>query len=97
MDHLDDATLIARGRYATLSSERRALMKSLQGDAEALANYARRILRSAETDTDFVLEEIEHAAVRISDARTRIKRMAVLNAQRDELRPAAWGTTKETE
>ena len=96
MDFPSEETLIARGKYATLSAERRDLLRELRQDAEAIADNARRIIKAAE-DVDFAQDEAMKAASRIGIAQTRIHRLGELAALRDELRLAAWGTTKETE
>lgn len=84
-----DDVLVARGKYSTLSSERRSLMRALREDMEAVANYARYILRTE--DLEFCTEQAQTARSRIDQALARLERLRTLAGQLEELRPAAWG------
>ncbi len=86
----DDATLILRGRYATYASERRALMKTLQGRMQDVQNCAHIVLRtqSGSLAADALLDAENH----IKAARSCFARIAELNDAMDELRESAWGT-----
>ena len=96
MKYPDDATLIARGQYSTLTDERRRLLRSLRDHAEATTENGRRILRVLE-DVVFGAEQVELAAQHVAEARQIMTRIAELDTLRAELRSAAWGTQKEIE
>ena len=96
MNYPDDATLIARGQYSTLTAERRECLRRLRTNAEALAENGRRILRDLE-EMAFAGEQIELVAEHAADARQIIKRISELDNMRDVLRSAAWGNQKDTE
>lgn len=91
-----DEVLLQRGKYSTLSSQRRLLLKQLRDDMEALANYARRILRAAE-DIPFAQAELSLAEERLGAAKRRLATMWELEPSLTQLRPLAWGNEKETE
>lgn len=92
----DTDVLIARGKHSTLSSERRAALKKLRDDMEAIAGYASRILRSVE-DREFAGDQFGHAEGRFSRAKEMLVEIAELDTQIKALRPAAWGNAKEQE
>lgn len=91
-----DDVLLDRGRYATLASQRRLLLKLLRDDMEALANYARRILRAAE-DIPYAQTELTLAEERLTASKKRLATLWELEPQIAQLKPLAWGADKETE
>ena len=94
----DDEVLLARGKYATLGSERRALLKALRDDMEALAACAHRVMRSVELDNAESAEAVALAAQRIQAATTRVETISLLSSELETLKPVAWGkSAKETE
>lgn len=99
MSDLSAEVLIARGKYATLSSERRGLYKDLRGDMEAIVGACQRALRSTNTaeDVAFALEQTGAARKRIDGALDRLTRAATLTQQMTELKPLAWGDKRDIE
>ena len=91
----DDATLIARGRYATVASERRARLRELRDHAEAMAENARRIIRFSEKDYEFAHEQADAAFKHAACAMDLVDAIEQLSQRLDELRPAAWANVKE--
>lgn len=85
-----DDVLVARGKYSTLASERRNILKALRNDMEALAEYARRVLRSVD-DLSFAEEELLNVGRRIGAAQGRLHDLRTLAPQLAELKPLAWG------
>lgn len=90
MNFPDEAVLLARGKHSTLASERRAALKKLRDDMEAIAGYASRILRSVE-DREFAGEQFTTAEGRFARAREMLSAIAELDTQIAAIRPAAWG------
>lgn len=93
-DFPEQEILVARGKYSTLSSEKRAALKGLQDDMQALANYAHRILRAAtdrKIDAEFLEQEIQHAGARVGSAHGHLHTIVSLAPAMAELKPQAWG------
>ena len=88
-DFPPDDVLVARGKYSTIASERRTLLKGLREDMEALAENARRVLRTE--DLEFCLEQAESARARVARALERLEKLRSVAEQLDELKPLAWG------
>lgn len=88
-----DEVLLARGRYSTITAERKALMKAMQKAVETIANSAHRILRAPE---DLALAQGE--ATRVDECILAIKsileRLAVLAPLLAELQLVAWPKDK---
>lgn len=81
--------LVARGKYSTLASERRALLKGLRDDIEAITNNARRALQTE--DLHFAIEQAKAARDHIDSALGRLLVLSALAAHLTELKPLAWG------
>lgn len=89
MDFPPDDTLIARGKYATLGSEKRAELKRLHDHMTAITDQARVIVRwedQAETMTGFY----EAMLARVMKAGECLAELAALQAELEGLKPAAW-------
>lgn len=83
--------LIARGKYSTLASERRELLKAMREDLEISAGSAGRTLRSPD-DLEFVGAQIMSMDQAVERLKERYARLAIVRKALDELKPAAWGT-----
>lgn len=88
-DFPDNETLIARGKYATLASERRTHMKALRDEIEAVVNNARRALQTE--DLEFALEQSQAARGHIDNATSRLQMLTAVAHHLEELKPLAWG------
>lgn len=86
----DAETLTARGKYSTIASERRELLRSMRDDLETIAGSAGRTLRMPE-DTGFIQLQIMSIRAALERLETHYKRIAALQAALNELRPPAWG------
>ena len=84
-----DDVLLARGKYATLGSQKRDAMKQLQQQMEAITAQARHILRFDE-DAALALSFYEALQGRVSDTGDTLTRLAELQAELDVLKPLAW-------
>jgi hypothetical protein len=94
IDYPSDDVLIARGRYATLNSERRELIKAMQKNIQQLANRAHHILRDPEK-VNFAQEGVDVCYGLLEEAQASLTRLAEIVPLMEELRPLAWETTKE--
>lgn len=83
-DFPEDEVLLARGKYSTRSSERRALLKAMRSDLENISTYAGRVLRAPD-DVAFMREQAEHAAALHARVMERVAQAELLQAQLDEL------------
>lgn len=92
----NEEVLVARGKYSTLGAERRALLKALREDVEAVTNHSRLAMRAAEEfkDIDDAIEESQKARSRIDQAMQRLGLLSLLCNHMEKLRPLAWGATK---
>lgn len=86
----DEATLVARGKYATLSHERREQLKRVQSICSFIVTAAQGALRDSEhmppEDISHILD-LERCLVNLKDARSRIVSLA---SEMVELKPFAW-------
>ena len=98
-DFPNSEVLIARGKYATINSERKATIKELRSHLESIMGYAGRLMRAVELrteeETDFAEERMAAAMQRLELARLALSRCNALKQHLDELRPIAWEKTKE--
>ena len=92
-----DEVLIERGRYATVAAERRALLKALRDDMEAITEIARRVMRSLPEQYENAAVEILRAKDHILKADQRMFALCAVEGQLDELRPLAWAKEKQDE
>ena len=83
-------TLTARGKYATLASERRDILRTIREGCEAIASYAGRTLRTPD-DTGFIGLQIESMRNAVERIRPMHARLAVVQLALNELKPSAWG------
>lgn len=88
-----DDVLLARGKYSTLSGEKREHLKRLRDDMEAIVSHARLVVRSFDDlhDLDFAVEQSQHARKRIDQALERLGLLNLLTQHMIELKPLAWG------
>lgn len=95
---LTDAQLMARGRYTSLRSAQRKLQQEAQKRVVTLHDQGRMILRFVEPCDQANLEATFTAMASQTEALgVCITEAAELQVQLDELRPQAWGPTKEME
>ena len=89
-DFPDRETLIARGKYATVNSERKDALSALRKEMESLMGYTGRILRAVELrtadDTEFAEEQMASAERTLCRARAAMERANGLKHHLDELR-----------
>ena len=96
MTYPPDDVLRARGKYSTLNSERRELIKGMQSDIRLLVNHAHHILRDPE-DVPNAHSEANTCYEALESAQEKLERLAQLVPLMEELRPLAWETTKTKE
>lgn len=94
MIDIADNILVARGKYATVNSARKAKLELLRRNMESVVGYATRLLRSVD-DTEFATEQMVAAQETLSNASVTLLECNDLKNQLDELRPEAWGERKE--
>ena len=90
MNYPDDLILLARGKYATLSTDRREQMRRVQAICSTLVTAAQATLRDCEAMPPATLApllEIEKCLENLKDAREKIVKLATkMNA----IKPEAW-------
>lgn len=90
---LDDATLIARGRYATLRSAHRKHANALRVASVAVNDQARMMLTFVDDASN--LSATHDAFIRrVEEIREHVGELLELTEQLEALKPAAWGKTK---
>lgn len=86
----DDATLIARGKYSTLSHERHEQLKRVQTIAETIVNGAYAVLRDCEAkppkEPQYIVT-LAKCVENITDARDRL---VLISKGMNDLEPEAW-------
>ena len=94
MNFPDDATLLARGKYATLGSERRKRMKELRERMAAVTDQARVMLRFDEDAKDAgpTFEAMQRQMERTGECLTEL---SALQIEMDALKPDAWGKERK--
>lgn len=85
-----DDVLIARGKYSTLSSEKRELLKAMRGDLETISSCASRVIR-APNDMEFMGEQANALAALAEKVQARVVQVAALQEHIDAIKPIAWG------
>ncbi len=86
-----DDILLARGKYSTLSKERRILLKHVQSSCSLLMDQASQIMRDAEKEPPQKSIHLEAAFTCLEDAgNARAELIKVCEAML-ELREKAWG------
>ena len=86
-----DDILLARGKYATLGGERRALLKRTLSSCSLLMNECSQIMRDAEKDVPDNPDHLQAAFTcleQASDARAELVKVC---EQMAELKELAWG------
>lgn len=86
----DDATLLARGKYATLGAKRRDHMKQLHDCMGAITDQARVVLRYDE-DAPTALAVFMAMQGRMQDAERIIADLTEIQSAMDDLKSIAWG------
>jgi hypothetical protein len=92
----EESVLIARGKYSTLSSEKRAHLKELRDYLERMSGCASRVIRAPD-DMTFMSEQAAQLATLTERVLFRVADIQGLQAHLDELRPIAWGGKAEHE
>lgn len=92
----DDDVLIARGKYSTVASERRAYLKELRATCESISGCAARVIRAPD-DITFMNEQAAMLATLTERALGTVRQLEGLASHLDELRPVAWGGKVEHE
>jgi hypothetical protein len=90
MDYPDDATLIERGRYATLSKERYAQIERVQNLSKQIMHYANPLLADCQErpPVDGVPLKMLEDCVR--NARTARDKLIEICIEQNKLKGAAW-------
>ena len=86
----DDATLQARGKYSTLASERRDLLKAMSDVLRDLSSYAGKALRLPD-DVGFISLQLDSISVGVDRLKELNARYSVIRRSLNELKPSAWG------
>ena len=90
MAYPDDATLIARGKYSTLTHERREQLRRVQAICSLIVTAAQGALRDCEAmppeDLTHIMD-LERCLLNLKDARGRIVELA---SEMVELKDKAW-------
>lgn len=95
MQFPDEEVLLARGKYSTLSKERREQLERVQNICRTLVTEAQAALRDCEIrppSNGMHVEAVVKCYENLRDARTRI--IEVTNEMID-LEPMAWGKVQE--
>ena len=91
-----DDILLARGQYATLGSERRALLKHARASCSLLMDQASQIMRDAEKSPPESADHLEAAANCLEQAGNARAELVKVCEQMNEIKDKAWGN-KEPE
>lgn len=86
-----DDILIARGKYSTLSKERKEQIKRVQGICTTAITAAGQILGDCQAKRPTNMAAYESLAKCLENAISARDRIAVLCAEMAELEPKAWG------
>lgn len=96
LSKLDQATLLARGQYATVRSAHEDQKKSLQVLCGGLSAISVQVLRAMQPDND-ASADMAHVAALLANGRAAVdniaactERIASLAEQRAALKPVAW-------
>lgn len=92
----DEATLIKRGMYATVGSERRKKMRELSTAMVSITEQARVVSRYAES-MENAGPLLDAMKVRLDAALEYRAELVQYEAELNELRPAAWPDRKSLE
>ncbi len=90
MQFPDDATLIARGKYSTLSKERRDQIDRVQGIAKTIMHLANPLLRDCESQPPEDPKPLKGLQDCLRNAETARNKLLEVCAQMEELKPTAW-------
>lgn len=86
----DDSTLIARGKYSTLSKERKEQIKRVQGVCTTMMTAAHNILQDCQAKPPVNMAAYESMAKCLENAISARDRIAALCTEMAELEPMAW-------
>lgn len=86
-----DHILLARGKYATLSSERRALLKRVQSSMSLVMDQASQIMRDAEKEPPANSEHLAAVANLLEQAGNARAELVKVCEQMVGLKEEAWG------
>lgn len=86
-----DSILLARGKYATLGTERRSLLKRVQSSCTLLMDQASQIMRDAEKSPPESADHLEAALNCLEQAGNARAELVKVCEQMNELRETAWG------
>lgn len=90
MNFPDDATLLARGKYATLSKERRAQVERVQNISKTIMHLANPLLKDCEERPPVDADSLVRLEDCIKNARSARERLIELCTRMNELEPEAW-------
>lgn len=86
-----DSILLARGKYATLSSERRALLKRVQSSCSLLMDQASQIMRDAEKEPPVNSDHLQAAFTCLETAGNARAELVKVCELMGEIKEDAWG------
>lgn len=89
-----DEVLIARGKYATLASERRDALSDLRKHVSAVMNATQNIMRYGVDEVEAACDAYARVRENFDTANHIITQLLTLQHSMDELRPSAWGKEK---
>jgi hypothetical protein len=92
----DDPTLIARGKYSTLSGERRDHLKRVAKLSNTLQQHLLSALRGLEDRKD-IAHHLTGMRACLANFEQSAERMKAIHAEQDELSMEAWGKEVEAE
>lgn len=90
MQYPDDATLVARGKYATLSKERYAQIERVQKIAKTIMHHANPLLQDCQEQPPVDGSHLKALEDCLRNAQNARERIVELCAGMDELKPTAW-------
>ena len=93
-DFPDDPTLIARGKYATLASDRRDALADLRKHVAAVMSATQNIMRYGVDEVEAACDAYASVRENFDTANHIITELLLLQHDMDELRPLAWGKEK---
>jgi len=92
-----EPVLIARGKYATLGADKRALMKELHEHVSAITDQARLLLRHGDEKPELVQSFYDAMARRTDLTADTVAKLSEIHAEMEALRPEAWEKRSKAE
>lgn len=90
MNYPDDATLIERGKYATLNKERYAQIERVQKLSKTIMHHANPLLQDCQERPPVDASSLVALEDCIRNARSARDRLIEICKEQNQLKPAAW-------